>query len=75
MPAAAQSGETIQQAVARMTLTLLVFEDAEADRRVFINGKKYVTGDLIEGKYLIERITLEGATLSYNGTKVLLRPR
>jgi hypothetical protein len=74
-PLAAQAGGSLEEAVARMTLNILVYEEAEADRRVFINGKKYMRGDLVEGKYLIERITIEGATLSYEGARVLLRPR
>jgi hypothetical protein len=42
---------------------------------VLINGRKYVEGDHIDGKYLIESITLEGAVLSYQGDQGVLRPR
>jgi general secretion pathway protein B len=66
---------SLQDAMARMTLNILVYEEAEADRKVYINGKKYVKGDFIEGHYLIENITLEGAVLSYEGVRGLLRPR
>jgi hypothetical protein len=72
---AAQPGVSLEEAVAKMTLNILVYEEAEAERRVFINGKKYIKGDLVEGKYLLERITVEGAMLSFEGAQVLLRPR
>jgi hypothetical protein len=72
---ATTTGETLAEAVAKMTLNMLMYDEAEADRRVYINGKKYIKGDLVEGKYLIEQITKEGATLSYQGVRLVLRPR
>jgi general secretion pathway protein B len=66
---------SLQEAVAKMTMSVLVFNEAKADRLVFINGRKYVEGDYVEGTYLLESISLEGAVLSYKGEKALLRPR
>jgi general secretion pathway protein B len=64
---------SLQEAVAKMTLSILVYYDDEAARKVYINGKKYIKGDLVEGLYLIESITPEGVILSYKGEKALLR--
>jgi hypothetical protein len=41
---------------------------------VFINGRKYVEGEKIDGKYLLERITEDGATLAYQGQRLRLVP-
>jgi len=67
--------ESLAEAVTKMTLNMLMYEEAEADRRVYINGKKYRKGDLVDGKYLIEQIAREGVTLSHEGARAILRPR
>ncbi len=66
---------TLREAMAKMTLNILVVEEAESQRKVYINGRKYVKGDLVDGLYLIESITPEGAVLSYQGERALLRPQ
>ncbi len=65
---------SLREAMSKLTISLLVYAEAETDRKVYINGKKYVKGDLVEGRFLIESITQEGATLSYQGERALLRP-
>ncbi len=65
---------SLREAMSKLTISLLVYADAEPDRKVYINGKKYVKGDLVEGRYLIESITQEGAVLSYQGERAVLRP-
>ncbi len=72
-PSVAEAAAVLEEAVARMNLNILLYEEAEGDRRVFINGKKYMKGDLVEGKYLVESITQDGALLSYEGARALLR--
>ena len=42
---------------------------------VFINDRKYQEGDYVEGRYLLEKITPEGAVLGYQGERVLLKSR
>jgi hypothetical protein len=69
---AAMQPVSLQEAKSRMNITLIMYGEDEADRFVFINGKKYVKGDHVDGLYLIEEISLEGVTLSYNGERVLL---
>lgn len=66
---------SFSEAMAMMNLSLLLYSDAPAERIVFINGRKYGEGDRIDGKYFIESITLEGAVLSYQGERAILRPR
>ncbi|HEV8436525.1 MAG TPA: general secretion pathway protein GspB [Methylomirabilota bacterium] len=56
-----------------MRLQVLVYSDVPAERLVFINNQKYVEGQSIDDKLVVERITAEGAFLSYQGKRFLLR--
>jgi general secretion pathway protein B len=66
---------TLKEVLNEMTLSILLYDEDKAGRMVFINGRKYVEGDLVESAYLLESITLEGAVLSYRGERALLRPK
>jgi general secretion pathway protein B len=66
---------TLKEALAEMTLSILLYDEDKTGRMVFINGRKYVEGDIVESAYLLESITLEGAVLSYRGERALLRPK
>jgi hypothetical protein len=57
-----------------MKLEVHVYSASPAARMVFINGRKYVEGEKIDGKYLLERITEDGATLAYQGQRLRLVP-
>ncbi len=57
-----------------MTMSIHFFSENKAERLVFINGKKYIEGDYVEGIYLLESITPEGAVLSYEGERAVLKP-
>ena len=61
------------QAVDGMSITILRYAQDRADRLVFINGRKYVEGDYIDGRFLIESITRDGAVLSYEGARATLK--
>ena len=65
---------TLRDALARMSLDVFVYADSEADRMVTINGRRYVKGQLVEGRYLVEEITAEGVLLSFQGERAVLRP-
>ncbi len=65
---------TLTDALGKMKLSLLYYSDEKTERTVFINGRKYREGDYVEGIYLLESITLDGATLSYQGERAILRP-
>jgi hypothetical protein len=71
---AVQGGATsIREAIGKMTLTVLMYDEAKSERRVYINGRKYIEGDYVDGRYLVESITLEGVLLSCDGERALLR--
>jgi general secretion pathway protein B len=65
---------TLREASGNLTLDVFVYTDLEADRMVVISGRRYVKGQLVDGRYLLEDITPEGAVLSYRGERTLLRP-
>lgn len=76
-PAVEVSGEkpqSLQEAMDGMTMSILFYSENKAERLVFINGRKYVEGDTIDGRYLLESITPEGAVLSCEGERAILRP-
>ncbi|HSW40121.1 MAG TPA: general secretion pathway protein GspB [Acidobacteriota bacterium] len=65
---------TLRERMAGLTISVHLFSDNENERMVFINGRKYLEGDLIEGGCTVERITPEGAILRYDNERALLRP-
>ncbi len=65
---------TLGDGMAKMKLDILVYTDVPADRMVIINGQKYVVGQHVDGLYLLEAITREGAVLSYQGERAVLPP-
>jgi len=72
--AASANPPTLVDAMAKMKLDLFVYTDVPTDRMVIINGRKYVEGEQVDGLYHIDQITKDGALLSYQGEKLLLRP-
>jgi len=42
-------------------MSIMVYADEKAERMAFINGKKYGGGRHIDGHYLLESITPQGA--------------
>jgi len=72
---AAENPDSLRDAISKMDMTIVVYADAKAGRLVFINGRKYTEGEYINDNYLIESITMEGAVLSFQGERMLLRPK
>ena len=70
--APAPAGE-IRALVAKLTLQVLSWSPDPRDRFVFVNGRKYVEGQSIDDKLLVERITDGGVVLSYQGERATLR--
>ncbi len=66
---------SLREAVAKMNMTVLMYSEVPSERMVFINDHRYVEGDYIDGRYLLETITLEGAVLTYQGERVVLHSK
>jgi hypothetical protein len=52
---------------------MLVFSAVPSERLVFINNQKYVEGQRIDDSTVVESITPDGAVLSYQGRRFVLR--
>ena len=63
------------EALARLTLDVLVYSEVQAERLVFINGRKYVEGQAVNGDAVLEQITPDGAILRHEDRRLLLRPK
>ena len=68
-----QSAQAAAQDIAKMKLQMLVYSEVPSERLVFIDDHKYVEGSSIDGRHVVESITSEGAVLSYQGKRFLLR--
>ena len=73
-PAPPAPAPSLRDAMAKMTVETLLHTENPEQRMVVINGRRYVEGQYVEGRYLIEAITPEGAVLSYQGERALLTP-
>jgi hypothetical protein len=73
-PPAETASVPLREAMQKMKITVLLYSEIPSERAVFINGRKYSEGDYVEGHYLLEKITMGGAELSYMGERALLRP-
>jgi hypothetical protein len=56
-----------------LKLEALIYSDLPTQRMVFINGRRYVEGDLVDGRLRIEEIQEEGVELSDQGRRFTLR--
>jgi hypothetical protein len=65
--------ESSDDVLSKLKLTVHVYAEHPGDRLVFINGSKYVQGDRIDGKAVLEEITQDGAVVSYEGRRAVLR--
>jgi hypothetical protein len=63
------------QPLARLTLDVLVYSEVPAERLVFINGRKYIEGQTVDGEAVLEQITPAGVVLRHQGRQYLLQPK
>jgi hypothetical protein len=63
----------LDEAVQEMQVTIHLYSDVAENRKIYINGRRYAEGDYIDGIYLIESITPEGAVLNYQGHRAELK--
>jgi len=63
----------VQDAISKMHLQVVVYSEVPSDRLVFINNHKYVEGQSIDGKVVVETIKPDSAVLTYQGQRFSLR--
>jgi hypothetical protein len=59
--------------LAGLRLEALIYSDVPEKRMIFVNGRKYVEGDTIEGRLRVEEIQEDGVALSEGGRRTTLR--
>ena len=74
MPSYAEMPAEVQAAVPDLKVSLMAYVPNPAERLVYIKNRRYVEGDIIEGKLKVETITRRGVVLSYEGQRFLLPP-
>jgi hypothetical protein len=58
---------------AGLKLEALIYSDVPAQRMVFINGRRYAEGDMVDGRLRVEEIQEDGVALSDQGRRFTLR--
>ena len=58
---------------AGLKLEALIYSDVPAQRMVFINGRRYLEGDTVDGRLRVEEIQEDGVALSDQGRRFTLR--
>ncbi len=56
-----------------LKLEALIYSDVPSQRMVFINGRRYVEGDTVDGRLRVEEIHEDGVDLSEQGRRTTLR--
>jgi hypothetical protein len=58
---------------AALRLEALIYSDVPAQRMVFINGRRYTEGEMIDGRLRVEEIQEDGVALNDQGRRFTLR--
>lgn len=72
-PPAAPAAPPASVETAGLRLEALIYSDMPARRMVFVNGHKYVEGDLLDGRFRVEEIQEDRVVLSGEGRHFTLR--
>ncbi len=62
----------LAEVIPTLTLNAHIYSEVKEGRIVYIDGRRYVEGERVNGLYLLEEITPQGALLSYQGERDLL---
>jgi hypothetical protein len=73
-PPPADNTSALLEAIAKMRLEIFVYADEKEKRMVVIDGRRYLEGDQVGGRYRLEAITNEGAVISHGDARAILRP-
>jgi Type II secretion system protein B len=72
---AAAAGGEVKSLAGKISLQVLSWAPDPKDRFVFLNGRRYVEGQVVDDKLLVERINEDSVVLSYRGERVTLKGR
>lgn len=63
---------SLAEVIPTLTLNAHIYSEVKEERIVYIDGRRYVEGQRVNGLYLLEEITPQGVLLSYQGERGLL---
>jgi len=72
-PPATPAQPPTSPSLAGLRLEALIYSDVPEKRMIFVNGRKYVEGDTIEGRLRVEEIQEDGVALSDDGRRMTLQ--
>jgi hypothetical protein len=72
-PARRESPVVRKAETASLKLEVLIYSDVPAERVAYINGQRYVEGQSVDGRAVIEQIARDGVVLSAGGKRYLLK--
>jgi hypothetical protein len=72
VPTLEEMPQEFRASVPRLRIDVLVYSESGGDPLVFINGRKYLPGQNVEG-LVLEAIRQEGVVLNHRGERFLLR--
>jgi len=67
------AGPELRDAMSKFKLEVLVWAADPRDRMVFLSGRKFVEGQSLDGKVIVERINEDGIVLGYQGQRVRVK--
>jgi hypothetical protein len=73
-PAAPPAGD-LKALAAKLSIQVLGWAPERKDRFVFLNGRKYGEGQMVEDKILVEQINEDSVVLSFQGERLTLKGR
>jgi len=65
--------EVSRGSVPALKLEVVVYSENPAERAVYINGHRYVEGQSVAGRLVVEKIVRDGVILSGGGQRFRLR--
>lgn len=67
------AGPELRDAMSKFKLEVLVWAADPRDRMVFLSGRKFVEGQSLDGKVIVERINEDSIVLGYQGQRVRVK--
>src|SRR5207247_1850825 len=67
------AGPELRDAMSKFKLEVLVWAADPRDRMVFLSGRKFVEGQSLDGKVVVERIDEDSIVLGYQGQRVRVK--
>src|SRR5262245_18611676 len=72
-PPMTEAGNQLRELASKIRVDALVWAANPRERMVFLNGRKYVEGQTVEGRAVIEQIGEDGVTLLREGQRVRVK--